>query len=371
MKFSCSQQVLSRAMNTVSKAVSTRTTLPILKGILIVVREDSVVLSASDLDISISREFDAKVEETGSTVVIARLFGDIVRKLPAGEEIFIEKNEDDSLTVRTISSEFKVITLPADEFPETGKREENDKNFVLDKDIFRSLVMKTSFAASVDESKGVLTGILTEMKEEEMSMVALDGFRLALAREEMRSDEERSFIISAKIMNEIARIVSEDEESSDLDIYLGQKRAVIKTGRTEIFLRIMEGEFIKYMDIIPRDETTKVIVGKSLFMESVERASLMSREGKNNLVKMTVTGNMMTITSRSEEGNVREEIGVDKDGKDIEIGFNSKYIIDVLKEIDDEEIALHMKTSVTPCVVRPTEGKSYEYLILPVRIPTM
>ena len=144
-----------------------------------------------------------------------------------------------------------------------------------------------------------------------------------------------------------------------------------ETGRTEIALRLMEGEFIDYRRIIPSESSTKIVVNKELFTGSIERASLLAKEGKNNLFKITVRDDLMTITSRSEEGNVREELVIDKTGNDIEIGFNSKYVMDVIKEIDDETVTLHMNTSVTPCVVRPAEGDSYEYLILPVRIPSM
>ena len=156
-----------------------------------------------------------------------------------------------------------------------------------------------------------------------------------------------------------------------MKLYLGEKRAIIYTGRTEIALRLMEGEFIDYRRIIPSESSTKIVVNKELFTGSIERASLLAKEGKNNLVKITVRDDLMTITSRSEEGNVREELVIDKTGNDIEIGFNSKYVMDVIKEIDDETVTLHMNTSVTPCVVRPAEGDSYEYLILPVRIPSM
>lgn len=371
MKFRCDQQILSKAMNTVSVAVSSRTTLPVLKGILITAENGKVSLTASDLDISINTNIDAEIEEEGSAVVMAKLFGDIVRKLP-NEEVTIEKEDEERVKVNTNSSEFHVISLPVEDFPEIGKREDNDKHLSINKEIFRRMIKKTSFAASVDESKGVLTGILTEINENNMSMVALDGFRLAFTKEEMRSESEEKFIISASKMNEIGRILSDDaSEDEDINLYLGEKKAVINTGRTEIIIRLMEGEFIKYRDIIPSESKTKVYVGREIFISSIERASLLSREGKNNLIKISINDDMLTITSRSEEGNVKEEMGIEKEGNDIEIGFNSKFMIDALKEIEDEKICLYMNTSVTPCVVRPAEGSSFEYLILPVRIPAM
>ena len=179
------------------------------------------------------------------------------------------------------------------------------------------------------------------------------------------------FIIAAKVMNEISKIISEDEEDSDINIMLGEKREVINVGSNEIIIRRMEGEFIKYNDILPSENTTNVIVSKEMLLESIERASLLSREGKNNLIKMIIKNDLMTITSRSEEGNVKEEIIVEKTGNDLEIGFNSKFVLDVLKVIDDEQVSLNFKTGVSPCVVKPVDGDHYEYLILPVRIPSM
>lgn len=371
MKFTCSQHTLSKALNTVSKAVSNRTTLPVLKGILLEASSDgTLTMTASDLEISIQKKIETNVETAGSAVVISKLFGDIIRKLP-NEDIIIEKTTENSIQIKTNSSEFTVINLPVDEFPKIGEKEEDNDTLVFDRDIFKDMVKKTSFAASIDESKGILVGILTEISEENVNMVALDGFRLALASEKMNSENENKFIISAKIMNEISKIISDDEDESDIKISLGDKKASFRIGTTEVILRLMEGQFIKYRDIIPSDSTINVRIGRSILLESIERASLLAKEGKNNLIKMNIKNNLLTITSRSEEGNVKEEIIMEKTGGDLEIGFNSKFVIDVLKVIDDEEISMNFKTGTSPCVVRPVEGNKYEYLILPVRIPSM
>ncbi len=371
MKFTCNQQILAKALNTVSKAVSNRTTIPILKGIMIKATEEgSLILTASDLEISIKKEINADVQEPGAIVVMAKLFGDIIRKLP-NEDILISCDESGTVLIKTSFSEFNVVSFPTDEFPEIGNKEEGSESITLDRDIFREMIRKTAFAASVDESKGVLTGILTEIDEEYIKMVSLDGFRLALVKENMKSASPNKFIIAAKVMNEISKIISEDEDDSDINIMLGEKREVINVGSNEIIIRRMEGEFIRYNDILPTENTTKVTVSKEMLLESIERASLLSREGKNNLIKMIIKNDLMTITSRSEEGNVKEEIIVEKTGNDLEIGFNSKFVLDVLKVIDDEQISLNFKTGVSPCVVKPVDGDQYEYLILPVRIPSM
>lgn len=371
MKFTCNQQTLAKALNTVSKAVSSRTTIPILKGIMIKATEDGkLILTASDLEISIKKEIEADVQEAGAFVVMAKLFSDIIRKLP-NEEILISSGEDGAVLIKTSFSEFNVVAFPTDEFPEIGNKEEGSETLFFDSNLLREMIRKTSFAASVDESKGVLTGILTEIDEESIRMVSLDGFRLALVNERMKSAAPNKFIIAAKVMNEISKIISEEEIETDITIYLGEKRVVINIGKNEIIIRRMEGDFIRYNDILPSENTTNVTVSREMLLESIERASLLSREGKNNLIKIIMKNDLMTITSRSEEGNVKEEIIVEKTGNDMEIGFNSKFVLDVLKVIDDEQISLNFKNGVSPCVVKPVEGDNYEYLILPVRIPSM
>ena len=187
MKITCNQQILSKTLNTVSKAVSTRTTLPVLKGILLEAKADgSLTLTASDLEISIQKTIQVNVEEPGSAVVVSKLFGDIIRKLP-NEEILLEQAEDGSILIKTNSSEFTVVSLPVDEFPKVSDQEEERDHLVFDAEIFKDMVKKTSFAASLDESKGVLVGVLTEIHPESVSMVALDGYRLAISTEKMTS----------------------------------------------------------------------------------------------------------------------------------------------------------------------------------------
>ena len=370
MKFNCNQQALSKALNTVSKAVSSKTTLPVLKGILLeATAEGKLILTASDLEISIKKEIEANVEEPGTVVVVSKLFSDIIRKLP-NDSVYFEKYEDNSIIIKTSFSEFKVVCLPVEEFPKIGEREANMKKISFDKELFKQMVSKTFFAASIEEAKGILTGILTELSENNITMVSLDGFRLALIKENLRNEENIKFIILAKVMNEISKIVT-DEDESEIIIYLGEKKAVFETGTTEVVLRLMEGEYINYKEIIPRDNTTKVIVNRELLLDSIERASLLAKEGKNNLIKISLKNDLLTITSSSEEGNVREELIIEKEGNDLDIGFNSKYIIDVLKAIDDECLSLNFKSGISPCVVNPVEGDKFEYLILPVRIPTM
>lgn len=368
MKFSCRQHELSKALNTVSKAVTSRTTIPILKGILLEVDNNTLKLSASDLDLSIEKKMHITAEEEGSVVVSARLFNDIIRKLP-NEEIQIEEMEDKSIVIKCMASEFTIVGQAADEFPNISEIKEQKKIFI-EKDILKDMIRKTSFSASIDESKGIIVGVLIEMEEESLNMVALDGFRMAIARETMINEEKKKIIISARILNEINKIITENEENKEIYMIIEDKKAVFLMDETKIVLRLLEGDFIKYNDILPKENKCKLKANRTELMNSIERASLLAKEGKNNLIKMSVFRDKIIITSRSEEGNVKEEVFVEKEGTDLDIGFNSKYILEVLKVLNDESIIMEFNTSVSPCLIKPVEGRAYEYLVLPVRIST-
>ncbi len=368
MKFICNQQSLAKALNIVSKAVTARTTIPILKGILLEVTADNKLkMSASDLDITIEETIDILDGSSGSVVVQSKLFGDIIRKLPnAPVSVALE---DGNLKIKCLNSNFNIVGLSPDEFPNIVNVEDNQKSITFNKNILKEMIRKTSFAASIDESKGVITGILIELENNQLSLIAIDGYRMAITREAMITQEDNKVIISAKIMNEINKILSEvDDEEENVKLILNNKKAIFIIGNVKVVLRLLEGEFIHYKDVIPKDNKIEVKVNRSDLMESIERASLLSKEGKNNFIKLSIQNTIVTITSKSEEGNVREEVIIEKEGNDLDIGFNAKYVLDVLKSIDDDEIKMLFNTGVTPCLVEPLEGNKYEYLILPVRI---
>lgn len=368
MKFICNQQSLAKALNIVSKAVTTRTTIPILRGILLEVTPDNKLkMSASDLDITIEETIDILDGESGSIVVQSRLFGDIVRKLPNAPVTV--SMEDEKVRIRCMNSDFNIIGLSPEEFPNIVNEGQGDKFITFNKDILRNMIRKTSFAASIDESKGVITGILIELENNQINLVAIDGYRMAVTREVMITEDEHKVIISAKIMDEINKILSEvDDDEENVKLLLSEQKAVLIIGNVKVVLRLMEGNFVPYKDILPKDNKIKVKINKHDFMESIERASLFSKEGKNNLIKLSIKDTIITITSKSEEGNLREEIVVEKEGNDLDIGFNAKYVLDVLKAIDDEEILMLFNTGITPCLITPIEGENYVYLILPVRL---
>ena len=373
MKFNCDQQVLSKALNTVSKAITQRTTIPVLKGILMTATTDNKLkLTASNLDLSIEKTIDVFVEEEGSIVISdSKFFIDLIRKLPK-QQINIEVSENDNILIKTLTTEVRCVSQSADEFPNTGELENIKAQLSFNKNLLKDMIRKTQFCASIDETKGIIVGILMELEENSLNMAALDGFRMAVTRENMLNERNEKIIISAKIMNEISKILTEasDETDENVNLVLGEKKAALLLSGTKVIMRLLEGEFINYKDILPKDSSTVVKINKENLIESIERASLLAKEGRNNLIRVSINENLMNISSASEEGSVKEDIIMEKTGNDLEIGFNSKYIMDALKAIDDEEIKIEFNSAVKPCLIKPLEGNAYEYLVLPVRIPS-
>jgi DNA polymerase-3 subunit beta len=373
MKFTCDKDSFNYALNIVSKGVSPRTTLPILKGIKVrcVAGESKVEFFSSDWDISVETSAPAFVEDGGETVVSAKLFSDIVREMPPGEIVF-EMIEGGKALISGKNSEFDIQGIPSDQFPEI-ESDVDGMSFSLGKNMLKDMIKKTAFAASVEEARGIITGVLFEMGESDISLVALDGFRMAVAKEKIEGGNEKNLVVPSRIVNEIGKILidSGGGDSENVDIVAGDNKAKFVIGETTVVVRLMEGEFIKYNDILPKENKISVKIDKEELIESVRRSSIIVREGKNAFIKFRVDGDELIVSSRADEGRNKDVIKVEKEGEDIEIGFNGRFINDILRVISDEKIVMDFSTSISPCIIRPEEGDNYKYLVLPVRLSTV
>lgn len=365
MKFICSQKQLASAINTVQKAVSAKTTLPILKGILLETLGQKLKLVGTDLEIGIEQTIDAEILSEGSIVISSKILGDMIRKLPDAEVEF-QIDQDYNTVIRCENSEFTLIGQPAVEFPELPVVEE-EYSYQISQDLFKNMIRQTVFATALDETRPILTGVLMEIAESNMNMVALDGYRLAFRQGTIKSHENSKAVIPGKTLSEIYRIIS-DEDTADVEIFFTDKHVLFQLKDIKVISRLLEGEFINYKQILPKEYKSRVKVNTRNLLDSMERASLLAKEGKNNLVKFSIKDERMTITSNAEIGRVHETLNIELEGQDLDIGFNSKYFLDVLKIIDSEEIYLEFITNVSPCIVKPTDTQNYTYLILPVRL---
>ncbi|HLR34653.1 MAG TPA: DNA polymerase III subunit beta [Tissierellales bacterium] len=363
MRIQVEQRDLSKGTNIVQKGISSKTTLPILDGILIETKNDKIKLTGTDLDIGIETYVKADILEEGSIVVNSKIFRDIVRMLP-NAPIDI-KVVDNNINIVCENTEFNLVGNPANEFPELPTL--IDKlSFNIPRDLFKESIRQTVFATTQDETRPILTGVLLEIVKGQVSFVALDGYRLALRNINIESSEDVKIVIPSRTLNELTKILEDDEE--DLKITLAPGHIIFDIGETLVFSRLLEGQFLNYRDIIRNDHKTKLIVDKKLLQDSLGRASLLAREEKANLVKLNISNDKIVIKSNSEIGNVYEELLVDLEGEDLNIAFNSRYILDGIKVIDSEELELYFMGSLNPCIIKPAGVDNYTYLVLPVRL---
>lgn len=365
MKFSCNPRTLMHSISIVQKAVSSKSTLPIIKGIYLEAFDQNLRLLATDMEISIDHVMDANIQEEGSVVVDARLFSEIIRRLPDSQvEISLQNNSQ--LLIECASTQFNILSYNSSEFPDLPEIE-NEQTYEISDQQLRTMIRQTVFAIAEDETRPILTGVLMEMENDILHMVALDGFRVALIKDSIESGLNSKVVVPGKTLNEISRIVS-GEEDEKIQISLTDKHALFTINNTKLTTRLLEGEFINYNQIIPKEYKSKVKVDTKDLLDSIERAALLGKEGRNNLVKFTISDENMIINSNSELGNVHEELEIELEGDDLQIAFNARYFIDALKVIDDEAVYLEFTTNLSPGIIRPINNDNIIHLVLPVRL---
>lgn len=364
MRIICSRSNLMEGINIVQKAVSSKTTLPILEGILIEASQE-FKLTGNDLEIGIECFVEADIQNPGSIVLNSKMFGDIVRRLP-DSEVLLEVKENNLVIIECENSHFELKGLPAAGFPALPSIVKQNA-FALSQKLVRDMIKQTIFAISLDENRPILTGSLIECKSKELSFVSIDGFRLALRRNDIENDVANfSVVVPGKTLNEIVKILQPIED--DVAIYNSNNQILFDLGKCKIVSRLLEGEYLNYNNIIPKDHETKVRVQTKELLSSIERASLITMEEKKFPVKFTIANDKIVMSSNTDLGAVREELRVEMTGTRLEVGFNPRYFIDALKVIEDENVDIYFTSSVGPCTIRPTANNSFAYMILPVRI---
>ena len=370
MKFVCEKEKLLKAINSVVKAASSRTTMPILEGILIQTNDQEIKLTTYDLELGIEYVIDCDVEEQGNTVVNAIMFSEIIRKLPDAD-IKLTLNEKDLLVIECQGSLYKLSTMNPLEFPELPEID-IENSVELDQNTLKSMIRKTIFAVSMEENRPIFTGCLFEILDNKINVVAVDGFRLSLKSNFLEKNVSKfSAVIPGKTLNEVNKIISDSFDTIKLSI--SKNQALFEMENCKIVTRLLDGEFLKYENVIPKNWETRIRVNKKDLQECFERVSLISMSSlekeRKYPVKVSVEIGKAVISCTNQAGDAKEEILVTTEGKNIEAGFNPKYFLDALKVIDDEEIFVDFGSSISPCIIRPVdEDGSYLYMILPIKI---
>lgn len=366
MNVICSKEKLLEGINIVLKAVPARTTLPILECVLIIAENDTLKLLCNNLEMGIeTSKIEATVIKPGSVALDAKMFSEIVRKLPDGN-ISICNNEN-LTSIKSGRSEFKISSQNGDEFPKLPDVEKSEIYKILSDD-FKDMVKQTIFSVSQDESKPILMGELFEVKNNKINMVALDGFRISLKSiDATESYKDINVVIPSKTLADIARILSSCENDY-VYVYFTDKHALFELEACKIVTRLIDGKFLNYENIFTDDYKTFITTNRQEFLESVERAALISSDNKKNPIKFKIEDDKMIITSNTELDASYEELSINMDGEQLEIAFNPKYLIDALKAITSDDVSIQFTTSLNPCTIKPVDKTDAKYLILPLRL---
>ncbi len=369
MKIICEKEKILKGLNCVQRSTSSKTTMPILTGILLQTNEQQLKITTNDLEIGIEYVIECEIEEQGATVVDSKTFIEIIRKLPEGK-IKIELVDNNELLIECEGSLYKLATMNPEEFPELPKID-IEKSISLTDMSLKKMIKKTIFAISLDETKPIFTGCLLEVLQDKINIVSIDGFRLAFVTEKIyNTNEPFKAVIPGKTLNEINKIIVED--GTKVNIGVSKNQALFEIGNCKLTSRLLEGEFLNYENVIPKDKETRIRVNTSTLIQVIERASLVSfstdEKSKKYPLKLHIETGKMTITCNGSIGNAKEELYLETEGKELEIGFNHKYLLDALKVCDDEEVDIIFGTNVSPCIIKGVDKDVYLFMILPVRL---
>lgn len=367
MRILCEQEVLSEAIGIVSRAVASRSNLPVLEGIYIKATEDGeITLTGNDMEIGIEAVAEAEVMQPGEIVLNAKMISGIVRSL-AADKVSIETNEKNQTLIKSGGAKFEIAGISSEEFPDLPVVDAEYSISVPAK-ILKDMINKTSFAVAVSENNPILTGCLLKIEKSGLTMVALDGYRMAMCKTEMENDfEEKTMIIPQKSLAELARIITDTEE--EVSITATSRNAIFMFDSFKMVTRLIEGNYINYNNVIPKDYSIEIECSTDQLLESIQRVSLIIL---NDVVKSPVRFNIsdgnINISCATAAGNVDDNIPADVMDKALEIGFYNKYLLEAFRVIDSENVRLRFNSPTSPLVVTPTEGDDFLYLILPLRL---
>ena len=364
MKIICDKTLLSAAIDGVSRAVTLRSTVPVLEGILLKAEGFTLTLTGYDLELGIVTTIEANVLEPGEIVLNAKLLSDMVRRIPAGQ-INISVADNGKTTIQGGVAQFEIQSMPASDFPQlpnTGAEE----TLTIKTGTFREMVERTLYAVSQDEKRPAHTGELFEIGTENLTVVALDGFRLAIVERKVQSNKEIRIIVPGKTMNEVLRLLANDDEA-EVRICANRRFVVFITAGYTIMSRLIEGEFLNYRNVIPEGHRTEAVLDTKGFIETIERASLIITERLKNPLRITFTEGKVIVRCQTSLGRVMDEFAASCQGEEVEIGFNNRYLLDALRNARTEQVRIQLSGPLSPVKILPAEGEDFLYLVLPVR----
>ena len=363
MKIICTKSDLVHAVSIVSKAVSNNTTLPILKCILIEASTGNIKLTANDMELGIETTIDGQIHQPGKIAIEAKLFSEIVRKLP-DNDITIETDDQYKATITCEKACFQIMGQEGEEFPSLPEIEKN-QSITLSQFSLKEVIRQTIFSISDNENTKLMTGELFEVKDDQLSVVSLDGHRISIRKIVLKdSYDSIKVVVPGKTLNEVSKIISGGTDD-EVRLYFTENHVMFEFDDTIVVSRLIEGEYFRIDQMLNSDYDTKLTVNKKEMLSCIDRTTMLIKDSDKKPIIIGITDHSMEVKLNSAYGSMKEELAIDKRGKDILIGFNPKFLIDALRVIDDEMINIYMINPKAPCFIRNDEG-TYIYLILPV-----
>ncbi len=364
MKIVCNRQQLNEAVLNIQRAVSTKSSVPALEGILLKAGENEIILCGYDLELGMTTKIEAQVEEKGSIVLSAHLFGDIVRRLP-GDSVYLATDDKYMTVIKSGPADFSIAGIPAEEYPElptiTGETSIHIANNVL-----KSMIRQTIFAVAESDAKPIHTGTLFELSKNRIKLVSVDGYRLAMREETAQCGEEITFVVPGKTLGEVLKLLIDDE--TELEILVGRRHILFQIGSYCVISRLLEGEFLDYKAAIPNSSSTEVIVSTRAFINSVERVSLLIADRLKSPVRCLFEDNEIKVSCSTAIGRAKDQLSATISGDNVEMGFNNRYVLDALRNTEGDEVKIQLNGALSPMKVLPREGDSFLFLVLPVRL---
>ncbi len=368
MKLVCSKSALLSGVQIVSKAVPNKTTMSILECILVDASRGIITLTANDMELGIETTIEGTILEKGIIALDAKIFLEIVRKLP-DSDITIETDSNYKTTITCEKAKFNIIGKSGDDFSYLPIVEK-EESISISQFTLKEVVRQTIFSISDNDNNKLMTGELFDIKGNELKVVSLDGHRISIRKIELKEEyAPRKVVVPGKTLNEISKILSGDADK-DVSIFFTSKHIVFEFDNTVVVSRLIEGEYFRIEQMLSNDYETKFVINKKEFLSCIDRATLLVKEGDKKPIIMNITDTNMELKINSVVGSMNEDIDIEKNGKDIMIGFNPKFLIDALRVIDDENVTLYMVNPKAPCFIKD-ENESYIYLILPVNFTTV
>ena len=363
MKIVCSKTNLLNGVNTVSKAVPSKTTMSILECILIDANKGEIKLTANDMELGIETVIDGEIMEKGIIALDAKIFLEMVRKLP-DNDVTIETDPTYKATITCEKAKFNIVGKSGEDFSYLPQIERSE-SIIVSQFTLKEVIRQTSFSIADNFTNKILTGELFEINEDVLKVVSSDGLRISLRKIHLKdSYPAKKVIVPGKTLNEISKILSGDVDK-DVNIFFTDKHILFEFDNTTVVSRLIEGEYLKIDNILSADYETKIKLNKKEFLGCIDRSTLLIKEGDKKPIILNILDDVMELKMNSIVGSLDEELDISKMGKDLMIGFDPKFLIDALKVIDDEEIEIKLLNSKAPCFIKDDE-ENYIYLILPV-----